>query len=112
MGLALLISQLLGNLGLALLLPLTGPTPGLPAIILLQTVSALLLPGCSTARQAQPARHWTGLAAGRQSAAQPARQLDDPRSRQPGQQHAKPVARSLAQPVAGCICLFANPPGT
>jgi hypothetical protein len=58
MGLALLISQLLGNLGLALLLPLTGPTQGLPAIILLQTVSALLLPGCSTARQAQPARHW------------------------------------------------------
>lgn len=43
MGLALLISQLLGNLGLALLLPLFGPTPGLPAIILLQTVSALLL---------------------------------------------------------------------
>ncbi|WP_062790792.1 hypothetical protein [Aquitalea pelogenes] len=43
MGLTLLISQLLGNLGLALLQPLTGPTPGLPAIIILQSATALSL---------------------------------------------------------------------
>ena len=43
MGLAVLISQLLGNLGLALLLPFLAPTHALPAIILLQSASALLL---------------------------------------------------------------------
>ncbi|NWK76667.1 hypothetical protein [Aquitalea sp. LB_tupeE] len=63
MGLAVLISQLLGNLGLALLLPLTGPTQGLPAIIILQSASALLL-AWLLKHKAGSASHTLGLRPG------------------------------------------------